>query len=157
MKSVLPLRFLSGMEGQQSHIAVEAQINSKPALLIIDTGASNCVLDSARATQFGLDHDPSFRSDSAIGIGTDSLSVTLSKCDTFELGDFRMQKFPFALIDLGTINETFAKAGCVPVDGIIGTDLLLAANAVIDYKSATITFRGNKRTLQRLFRNITIS
>lgn len=157
MKAVLPLRFLSGMEGQQSHIAVEAVINGKSALMIIDTGASNCVLDADRASQFGLDHEPSFRSDSAIGIGAESLSVSLSRCEHFELGEFRMEKFPFVLLDLGTINETFGKAGCGPVDGIIGTDLLLAANAVIDYKSATILFRGSKRSLQRLFKNITIS
>lgn len=157
MRAVLPLRFLSGMEGQQSHIAVEALINGKPALMIIDTGASNCVLDAERARQFGLEHDTFLRSDSAIGIGSASLSATLSRCQSFGLGEFRMEKFPFVLLDLGTINETFGKAGCGPVDGIIGTDLLLAANSVIDYKSATILLRGSKRALQRLFRNITIS
>lgn len=157
MKSVLPLRFLSGMEGQQSHIAVEALINGKSALLIIDTGASNCVLDSVRAAQFGLEHDPSFRSDSAIGIGSESLSVSLSRCQSFELGEFKMNKFPLVLLDLSTINETFGKAGSGPVDGIIGTDLLLAANAVIDYKSATILFRGSKIALQKIFRNIMLS
>ncbi len=157
MKSILSLRFLTAMEGQQSHIAVDAVINGKPALMIIDTGASNCVLDLARAVKFELLHDPFFISDSAIGIGSGQLSVTLSRSKYFALGTFRIELFPFVLLDLATINATFAKAGCEPVDGIIGTDLLLAANAVIDYKSATITFRGNKKVLKKLFQNISLS
>lgn len=157
MKAALPLRFLSAMQGQRSHIAVDALINGIAATMIIDTGASNCVLDSARADRFQLTYEPSFESESAIGIGSASLSITLSKCEKFELGDFKMKEFPFVLLNLSKINETFSKAGCDPVDGIIGTDLLLAANAVIDYKSATIEFRGNKRALQKAFQNVFIS
>ena len=145
------------MQGQQSHIVVDVLINGFAASMIIDTGASNCVLDAERSERFRLIHDPSLERESAIGIGSGSLSISLSRCDRFELGDFKMDKFPFVLLDLSTVNETFGKAGCDPVDGIIGTDLLLAANSVIDYKSATILFLGNKRALEKIFRNIFIS
>ncbi|MPM20018.1 hypothetical protein SDC9_66445 [bioreactor metagenome] len=152
MKAVLPLRFLSGNNGQKSHIVIDAVINGLEATLIIDSGASNCVIDSSRALIFDLEPDFLFMNESAVGLGSDSISSSLSRAITFELGDFVLERFPFVLLDLGIINDTFRKSGCSPVDGIIGTDLLLAGNAIIDYKSATISFSGNKRMLQKFFR-----
>jgi len=153
MKAVLPLRFLSGHQGQKSHIVVTAFINGLEATLIIDSGASNCVLDTGKSLGYNLSPDGSFGNEMAVGLGSDSISSSLARADVFELGDFVVSHFPFVLLDLTIINETFKKAGSDQIDGIIGADLLMAGNAVINYKSATITFRGSKRELNKIFRH----
>jgi len=153
MKAVLPLHFLTGLDGQKSHITVDGMINGQPASLIIDSGASNSVLDASLADHFGLVPDHSYQKESAVGLGSDSIDSSLSRAAVFELGTFHILQFPFVLLDLSIINNTFRKTGSGHIDGIIGTDLLLAGHAIIDYKKATIVFSGNSRTLQKVFRH----
>jgi len=153
MKARLLLHFLSGLRSPKSHIVVTGLINGIEAILIIDTGASNCVLDVGNAQKFGLTPDLAYGNESAVGLGSDKINSSLSRAELFELGDFKLKHFPFVLLDLKIINDTFRKTGSGRIDGIIGTDLLLAGNALIDYKSATISFSGNKRELQRLFKS----
>jgi hypothetical protein len=153
MRAELPLHFLTGLDGQKSHITVNGIINGKEARLIIDSGASNSVLDVSLADHFGLVPDHAYQKESAVGLGSDSIDSSLSRAAVFELGAFRIMRFPFVLLDLSIINNTFRKTGSGHIDGIIGTDLLLAGHACIDYKRATITFSGSSRALQKFFRH----
>jgi len=153
MRAELPLHFLTGSDGQKSHITIDALINGIVARLIIDSGASNSVLDGSLAAHFGLTPDHSYQKESAVGLGSDSIDSSLSRAALFELGTFRIVHFPFVLLDLSIINNTFSKTGSGQIDGIIGTDLLLSGNARIDYKRATITFSGSSRQIQKVFRH----
>jgi hypothetical protein len=153
MKAALPLHLIKGNTGQISHIAVGCKINNRDAMLIIDSGASNCVLDMARSGNFNLVADRSFGSEMAVGLGSNQIKSSLSRADVFLLGEIEIKQFPFVMLDLQIINDTFLEYGSVEIDGIIGTDLLLACDAKIDYKQKLLFLKGNKRRLQKVFKH----
>ncbi len=149
MRSVLPLEFFTNNDGLKSHIAVNAIINGKSAFLIVDTGASNCIIDLNKKDNFNLKPETFDFDNKVMGIGTQELEASVTLCEKLELGAFYLKNYPFVLLDLGAINDSLEKNGCSAIDGIIGADLLLKAKAVIDYESATILFRGNKSELHK--------
>lgn len=153
MKAALPLHLIKGNNGQISHIAVICSINGCDAMLIIDSGASNCVLDVTRATLFELAADNSFGNEVAVGLGSGNIHSSLSRAELFALGDIEIKYFPFVMLDLSIINDTFREYGSIEIDGIIGTDLLLACDAKIDYKQKKLFLKGNKRRLQKVFKH----
>lgn len=153
MKAALPLHLIKGNNGQISHIAVSCTINNCNAMLIIDTGASNCVLDISRSANYNLVDDYSFGNEMAVGLGSSQIQSSLSRAGSFQLGDIEIEQFPFVMLDLQIINDTFREYGSSEIDGIVGTDLLLACNAKIDYKQKMLFLKGNKRRLQKVFKH----
>lgn len=154
MKTKLKLLFLSGFNGQKSHIAVKGLINGIEATLIIDTGASNCVLDTASEEKFNLDRDNAFKSEKTVGLGSDNIESNLARAKSFSLNEFHLKDFPFVLLDLSIINKSLTENGYDPIDGVIGTDLLLAGKSKINYKNKTIQFKGSKKKLNKKFKHL---
>ncbi len=152
MNALLPLLLIQGQFGQSSHIAVESYVNQKKALFIIDTGASNTVLDLTRSARFELRHDLSNIPEMAVGLGSDQIESSIARAELFSLGEMNFPNFPFVLLDLSIINTTFARFGQEPVDGIIGNDLLISCSARISYPDMLIRLRGNKRKIRQWFR-----
>lgn len=124
----VPFRNVNGV------ILLDAKVNDKPAVLLLDTGAGLSVLSPDAAAWPSAALKKRFASRLAVGIdgATRSMGNTTA---TFELGR-AITVTPVAVADL----QSFAKALNVKLDGILGQDVLRGFSAVrIDYKSQLIT------------------
>ncbi|HVA98908.1 MAG TPA: clan AA aspartic protease, partial [Bacteroidia bacterium] len=53
-------------------------------------------------------------------------------------GDLEIKKQPVLLLDLSHVNTSYESIGLKPIDGVLGSDLLLKYDAIIDYKKCEL-------------------
>lgn len=82
----------------------------------------------------------------AAGAGATDMATQLSTKNTLEIGDWKRMKIKIILFDLSHINEALTSHEALPVDGIIGADVLEKGKAVIDYKSSKLYLKKKKRS-----------
>jgi len=152
VKAEIPIRFIPENESWVSHIAVQVEVNGKPADLIIDTGASNSVFNIQDSEYYGLVKKSIPGGEKAVGLGSDQLDTHMANLVHLKAGDLIFKKFSFVLLDLAIINETFNKLGANSIQGIIGTDLLLKCKAVINYRKKILTLSCTKKQLEKAFK-----
>jgi Aspartyl protease len=124
----LPFQNVNGV------ILIDAKVNDKPAVLLLDTGAGLTVLSPDAAGWSPADLKNAYTNRSAVGIDGEAHSMGNATA-TLELGR-AITVTPVAVADL----HTFAKTLNIKLDGILGQDVLREFSAVrIDYKSQRVT------------------
>ncbi|SHJ09766.1 Aspartyl protease [Arenibacter nanhaiticus] len=119
-----------------NHFEVTAQINGISGRFILDTGASN--------TCIGLDKIDFFKLNSkeskikAAGAGATEMYTKISTKNTVAIGTWSKNKQKIVLFDLVHVNEALTSHQALPVDGIIGADVLKKGKAIIDYKKTKL-------------------
>ena len=78
------------------HFEIEVQINNNEARFLIDTGASNTVVDQKSANRFSLPLGKS--EETAGGLGTNTQTVSTCVIDMFEIGPLQFNKFKGSVI-----------------------------------------------------------
>ena len=117
--------------GKQNQFFVEARINGRRAVLIVDTGSPITCIDASKARPFGLKPFTGSEDIPATVIANgETHRVTL--IPSMRMGQVELKDTPAALIDLGEINRQLRATHDKPVDGILGLDLLFALKAVLD-------------------------
>lgn len=128
------------VEEKGTHLLVNVQINEKNAAFIIDTGASQTVMDKTRAKLF-LDESTVEESETlSKGLGTDSMQSFTTRLDALTIGDFMVQGPEIVLLDLSHVVNSYVDMGLPAFDGVLGGDILSKHRAVIDYGTQTVTF-----------------
>ncbi len=124
-----------------SHIFIKGRLEDHPVLLLIDTGASQSVLNSefvkkklSKVKIKSTDHHTT-------GLGASFTKSEFVKLKKIHLGSFKIPKLEFALIDLSGVNHVYQEAGMPPIDGIVGGDVLLKYHAVIDYHKKIVALQ----------------
>ncbi|HLG04210.1 MAG TPA: retropepsin-like aspartic protease [Bacteroidia bacterium] len=156
MKVCVPVRLLS-IEGDGYHLLVRIRINGKNANVILDTGASKTVFDLKRIAGFLKAEKMTENDRLSTGLGTASMESQLVFLQKISIGTFVLENFPAVVLDLSHVNTAYHTLGLSLVDGVIGSDILEACNAVIDYGKKTLTLNpgvkkkkaGRKRMLVR--------
>lgn len=123
------------------HIFTEGKLKGRPLRLLIDTGASKTVLDKKFLGE-NFPHLPLEMNDMpATGAGTNTIQTEITEVSDFFLGNGKkknssspLDKFPVAVMDLSHVNDTYAKIGQPPIQGVIGSDLLVHFGAVINFR-----------------------
>ncbi|WP_127142231.1 retropepsin-like aspartic protease family protein [Flagellimonas marinaquae] len=116
---------------ETNHFELVASINGVTGKFILDTGASN--------TCVGMDKIEFFKMLSeatdikAAGAGATEMETLISNKNKIEIGDWKKKKQKVVLFDLTHVNQALVSHNALPVDGIIGADLLKKGKAVIDY------------------------
>jgi predicted aspartyl protease len=118
------------------HFSLTGTANTIPFDLIIDTGASHTLIDVERARRFDLETED--RGGRATGLGGSGQPVEAGRLDNVEIGALRFESIPVTVLDLSQVNRLLRSMGREPVDGIIGADVLMAQQAVIDYGSLSV-------------------
>jgi predicted aspartyl protease len=138
MTTTLPLT-IQAIENDGYHLLTTILINGKNALLIIDTGASRSVFDETRIIDF-IGHSNLAEHDKlSTGLGTNTMTSKKVMLETLDLKGLILNNYEATLLNLHHVNESYQKIGLAPIDGILGGDILMDYNAVIDYKNATLT------------------
>ena len=123
------------------HFELAAEVNGRPARLLLDTGASHTVFATPSAARLGLSTTPS--PERAGGVGASDHATESTVVDELRLGAVRLRAVAAWTFDLGHVNQALVARGGAPIDGAVGGDVLRPAEAVIDYARATLYLRAN--------------
>lgn len=116
---------------------IKGKIKGKPTRLILDTGATTSVIDAETAKRLALASKKSKRV--AGGLGTATHSISKIKPFKIELGGIKFPKQGFIMLDLGAVNESLIRENTKPIQGIIGSDFLMAYKARINYEKQEVS------------------
>jgi len=131
---MLPLRRLA-----TGHFAVDGTAGTVVLTLIVDTGASHTILDRERAHRFDLVVRPD--GGRAAGLGTADQPVGTGTLLEVDLGSIRLDSLAVSVLDLSHVNRVLREMDVPPIDGIIGADMLLRKQAIIDYGGPSLYVR----------------
>ncbi|WP_420632207.1 aspartyl protease family protein [Candidatus Leptofilum sp.] len=112
-----------------------AQLNGQPANLLLDTGASELIIDPAMAKQVDV---TKFGAEGATFAGGKQANYEHGRLDSITLGDWTIHNVPVHLLDMARFT---AVTGGVPVHGIIGTVLFYHFLATIAYPQNQLILR----------------
>ena len=128
--------------GDTNHLEVTARINGVSGRFILDTGASNTCVGVDKASYFKLvSKDSEIK---AAGAGATDMDTLVSVKNKIEMGGWKKAKQQIVVFDLVHVNEALKAHKSLPVDGIIGADILIKCKAVIDYASRNLFLKDKK-------------
>lgn len=144
----IPLRLLN-IEGDGFHLQAKVKINGKPALVIVDTGASRTVFDQTEIARFLkkeaiADHDRM-----STGLGTSSMISQVVTLGSFAIGKLKLENFPAVVLDLQHVNHTYDALGFPAIAGVLGSDVLVANKAVINFDKKTLALTMVKKAVKK--------
>ena len=128
--------------GETNHLEVTASINGITGRFILDTGASNTCVGVDIASYFKLISKNSEVKDA--GAGATDMETLVSVKNKIEIGGWKKAKQQIVVFDLVHVNEALIAHKSLPVDGIIGADILIKCKAVIDYASRNLFLKNKK-------------
>ena len=128
--------------GDTNHLEVTASINGITGRFILDTGASNTCVGVDKASYFKLISKNS--EVKAAGAGATDMETLVSVKNKIEIGGWKKAKQQIVVFDLVHVNEALIAHKSLPVDGIIGADILIKCKAVIDYASRNLFLKNKK-------------
>lgn len=115
-----------------NHFEMKAKINGVSGRFILDTGASNTLVDSSNFELFNLDVEES--DVKVTGAGASNMDSKVSKKNNLSIGKWKNDKTIIVLFNLSHVNTGLTSLDVEPVDGIVGTDILKKGKAIIDYE-----------------------
>lgn len=121
------------------HLTVKAKINGVEGLFILDTGASNSCVGYESVEFFKLTANKS--KTKAAGAGGTGMATQLASDNHLKIGTWKCADFQVVIFDLSHVNEALRQHKTKEVHGIIGADVLLHGDAIIDYASNNLYLR----------------
>jgi len=115
-----------------NHLLIKAKVNGIAGVFILDTGASSSCIGFAGVDKFNL--KPLNSKIKAAGAGATGMLTQIAKNNIIQLGKWKTADFDIVLFDLIHVNEALKDHKSKVVDGIIGADILMMGNAIINYK-----------------------
>lgn len=116
---------------KSNHFAMKATINGVKGWFILDTGASNTLVDHEHSKLFKMKVE---NTDVKVtGAGAVNMDSKVSRKNKLKIGKWSNNKAVIVLFNLAHVNSGLDYLDVKPVDGIIGTDILKKGKAIIDY------------------------
>ena len=135
----VPLQIID-LHGDGYHLLVEVVIQGQAFTLVLDTGASKTAFDHSIYLQLA-EGSPVRSSDRlSTGLGTNSMTSSTALISDMHIGDLHILEFEVAILDLSTINIAYRQLNHPEVLGVLGGDILMAYNSVIDYGTRMLSF-----------------
>ncbi|HLC83538.1 MAG TPA: hypothetical protein VJI69_06890, partial [Bacteroidia bacterium] len=75
------------------------------------------------------------------GLGTNTMQSEQVTVKKIKIGELEIENYKTILLDLSHVNQSYEQIGLKPVDGVLGSDILLKFNAVIDYEKKILKFK----------------
>lgn len=113
------------------HLLIKAKVNGVQGLFILDTGASNSCLGFCVTEKFFL--TPTLSNAKAASASSVEMETKMAVGNVLKIATWQQHNFSFVLFNLEPINTALSNFGVSKIDGIIGADVLLQGNAIIDY------------------------
>ncbi len=145
MKHIIPFQLLS-KHGFGFHLVMKMQVNGKVTKMIIDTGASHTVFDKKRMQTHIKGQKLTKFSKSTTGVGGTKIDTHHTIIKKMKIGKLEIIEYPGIMLDLSHVNASFVAMGLPEIDGVLGADIFLLFNAIIDYKKRTLTLNDSNFT-----------
>jgi predicted aspartyl protease len=127
----VPLTLIN-LQDDGFHLLVEIVVFGQKLLAVVDTGASRSVFDKGFIKTHIQDLDHTEETHATTLFTTSStLQATIPK---IKIGRLILKEYETVALDLGAVNQAYEGLGHPPIMAIIGGDLLLKYNAIINYK-----------------------
>ena len=115
-----------------NHIIIDAVVNNVDGKFLIDTGASNSCIDLNKSEKFKLNYG---KSDEQASSATNEIKETyISKKNSLLIGKCHINDFSIILFNMKHAIKSLKNVDNIELDGIIGSDILIKKNVLIDYK-----------------------
>lgn len=122
------------------HPLVEVVLFNRTFKAVIDTGASRTVLDKTTIENHVDDTTLMVSDKLSTGLGTNTMESYTLSVDQIQIGGLFIDDIEVAVLDLSTINTAYETLSVTPVIGVIGGDILVRYNAIINYPLKKISF-----------------
>jgi predicted aspartyl protease len=137
MKVKIPIIVIS-IENDGFHLMIKTKVNGNKINLLIDTGASRTVFDINRIKKFINTNNLEKNERMSAGLGTNTMESQIAIIDKLEFSKIKIKKYNAVLIDMSHVNEMYESIKLPLIDGVLGSDLLLKYDAVINYKKKVL-------------------
>ncbi len=128
----LPLELVN-MEDKGFHLLIRLeQPNGNNGFWIIDTGASKTVVNIKHHNLYEELNDDDNAYETA-GINGAIKGASIGNLHSLTFGSIELKNITVALIELEHINIIYEKSTNYSIIGLIGSDVLMQLNAIIDY------------------------
>jgi predicted aspartyl protease len=139
MPSFVPIEIVS-IEDDGFHLMVEVEVNGFSARMLVDTGASRSVFDSDRINNFFKDEMPSLEENlkKSTGLGTRDMQSQALYLKELKIGELLIRKYPAVVLDMSHVNLSYEELGLPPIDGVLGSDIMMSYGARINYRNKSM-------------------
>jgi predicted aspartyl protease len=145
--SLLPAATVGGLQyealpltrSSQNHLLVHAEINGKPALLGVDTGAPVSAIALNRREYFGL-KPITGKSEIPARLSINGAFNSVAIARNLRLGALNLVDEPMVLVDLGGLRRSTKRD---EIDGILGADILFPTKAMLDCQRQILILKIN--------------
>lgn len=127
----VPLTLIN-LQDDGFHLLVEIVVFGQKLLAVVDTGASRSVFDKSFIETHVKDLESTEETHATTLFTTSStLQANIPKV---KIGALILKDYETVALDLEAVNQAYQGLGHPPIAAIIGGDLLLKYNAIINYK-----------------------
>ena len=137
MTITVPLQIID-LNEDGFHPLLNIKVFGKKFTVVLDTGASKTAFDKTLLQQANASALITESSILSTGLGTNSMASFTALIHDLRIGRLKIPEFEVAVLDLSTINFAYAQMGHPQVLGVIGGDILMQYNAVINYGKRTL-------------------
>ena len=124
----------------QNHLLVRAEINGRPAILGVDTGAPVSAIAANRRAYFGLTSTTgNSKIPARLSINGAFNSVAIAR--NLRLGSLNLVDEPMVLIELSGTRRSTPVGNEREIDGILGADILFPTKAIIDCERQVLVLK----------------
>ena len=127
------------IRSSQNHLLVRAEVNGKPALLGVDTGAPVSAIALNRREHFGL-KPITGKSEIPARLSINGAFNSVAIARNLRLGDLNLVDEPMVLVDLGGLRRSNKRD---EIDGILGADILFPTKALLDCQKQILVLKIN--------------
>lgn len=134
MKISIPLQLID-LHDDGVHILVKVTVCNTQFNVVVDTGASKTVFDHHMLLQAESPVEIVATEKLSAGLGTTSMQSFTAIVPDFKIGKLHLTQFEAAVLDLSSINDAYSQLNHPQVLGVLGGDILMQYQAVINYGS----------------------
>lgn len=129
----VPIQIID-LNGDGYHPLVEILVNDNPHILVLDTGASKTAFDHDTLLQSSAGSAIQASERLSTGLGTTNMASSTAVIEVIQIGDLHITNLEVAVLDLSTINIAYRQLNHPDVLGVLGGDILMKYNAIINYR-----------------------
>jgi hypothetical protein len=147
MPSIVPLE-ITAIEEDGFHIMVEVLVNGQTARMLVDTGASRSVFDQERISRFfDGNMELEVNEKKSTGLGTRDMESQGLYLEELRIGELKIRNYPAVVLDMSHVNLSYHELELPPIDGVLGSDILMKYGAVINYGKGSMRINLRKKKL----------